>query len=288
VYYYIEDHLGTSRVIVAPGSTPPCYDADFYPFGGERIYTKQLPAELQIHRARISSLPKRNIDTKAMSHVKEESARASAAEYIRRQLGQGKSLSKSLLATVDFEKGEIIALSPTPLSPDETVQFDWGHTPQTEVKPEHVKIGDASYLAVPTPKADEQLVEAIYESLQNPQSICFLENDLAEAHDPWLQRAKSRVITNGSEVYHALLSVDRDKGKIEAAIREWDRPPTSIGALGVINEKASAHVASAKIITTRELTAFARTVQAIFIRAYDGEGYLVWKTLAMCSSAPQE
>jgi RHS repeat-associated protein len=43
VYYYAADHLGTSRVmaLVPSGQTTAslCYDADFYPFGGERAYT---------------------------------------------------------------------------------------------------------------------------------------------------------------------------------------------------------------------------------------------------------
>src|SRR5437899_5455576 len=36
VYYYFADHLGTSRVIVQAGRTAACYEADDYPFGGER------------------------------------------------------------------------------------------------------------------------------------------------------------------------------------------------------------------------------------------------------------
>jgi RHS repeat-associated protein len=36
VVYYFADHLGTSRVMVQAGQTNDCYDADFYPFGGER------------------------------------------------------------------------------------------------------------------------------------------------------------------------------------------------------------------------------------------------------------
>jgi RHS repeat-associated protein len=36
--YYIEDLLGTSRVITTNAGTV-CYDADFYPYGGERAYT---------------------------------------------------------------------------------------------------------------------------------------------------------------------------------------------------------------------------------------------------------
>jgi len=43
VFYYASDHLGTSRAIaeVPSGQTTAtlCYDADFYPFGGERPYT---------------------------------------------------------------------------------------------------------------------------------------------------------------------------------------------------------------------------------------------------------
>jgi RHS repeat-associated protein len=39
IYYYAEDMLGSSRTIVQAGQTSPCYDADFYPFGGERIVT---------------------------------------------------------------------------------------------------------------------------------------------------------------------------------------------------------------------------------------------------------
>ena len=37
VFYYFSDHLGTSREIVQDGQTTPCYDADFYPFGGEAV-----------------------------------------------------------------------------------------------------------------------------------------------------------------------------------------------------------------------------------------------------------
>lgn len=39
VFYYFADHLATSRVILQAGQATPCYDADFYPFGGERVLT---------------------------------------------------------------------------------------------------------------------------------------------------------------------------------------------------------------------------------------------------------
>jgi len=34
-YFYFSDHLGTTRVIAQAGISTACYDADYYPFGGE-------------------------------------------------------------------------------------------------------------------------------------------------------------------------------------------------------------------------------------------------------------
>lgn len=234
----------------------------------------------------VSRLPGWNLGAKNMNHLKEESARAAAIEYIRRQLRQGNSLAKLLLHNVDFGNGYIVTLSASSLTPAEAIRFDCGHEPPTDAKSEPIKIGDAYYPAVPTPKTDEQLAEAIHRLLQNPQSACFLENHLAEAHDPWLQRAKSRIIAHGSEVYHALFSGDRDKPKIEAAISEWYNLPTSIGALGSMNEKDSAHIESARTITIGQLTAFAEAVQSVFVGAYDGEGYIIWEKQSEVGGAP--
>jgi RHS repeat-associated protein len=36
VFYYVSDHLGTSRAMLQSGQSTPCYDADFYPYGVER------------------------------------------------------------------------------------------------------------------------------------------------------------------------------------------------------------------------------------------------------------
>ena len=41
--YYAEDFLGSSRVTTTNNGTV-CYDADFYPYGGERAYTNNCPS----------------------------------------------------------------------------------------------------------------------------------------------------------------------------------------------------------------------------------------------------
>lgn len=211
-----------------------------------------------------------------MSYIEEANDRASAVKYMRRQLRQGKSFAEILLQTVDFEQGDIATLSPTALSPTETIQFDWGHTPQAQTGLERIKIGDTSYIAVPTANANKQLAEAIYELLRSPESVCLLENALAEAHDSWLKRTKSRVVFNGTEVYHVLFNADRDKDKIEDAIRDAHHSPVLIGAVGYVRQDGLARIALGRAINTELLTAFAETVQSVFVGAYDGEGYIVW------------
>jgi RHS repeat-associated protein len=43
IFYYAEDLLGSSRAMVQAGQTIPCYDADFYPYGGEKVVTNTCP-----------------------------------------------------------------------------------------------------------------------------------------------------------------------------------------------------------------------------------------------------
>jgi RHS repeat-associated protein len=43
IFFYFGDQLRTSREIVQSGQTTACYEADFYPFGGERIVTNTCP-----------------------------------------------------------------------------------------------------------------------------------------------------------------------------------------------------------------------------------------------------
>jgi RHS repeat-associated protein len=38
-YYFYPDHLGSTSVLASAGGTTTLHDADYYPFGGERIFT---------------------------------------------------------------------------------------------------------------------------------------------------------------------------------------------------------------------------------------------------------
>jgi hypothetical protein len=207
--------------------------------------------------------------------IREESARVAALKYLKRQLGLGKTLSKLLLDSVAFENGEILALSAVALNFTEATQFESGHARRANTPPQHIVIGELAFTAHSTPGAEGQLAQTIHSLLSEPGSLCLLESSLARAGDPWLARAKSRVLFHGSEVYHALFSTDRDEMRIVNAIHEAERPPLFVGAVGCTPPDMPADISSFSTITAEQLANFAESVRCVFVRAYDGEGYLV-------------
>jgi hypothetical protein len=212
-----------------------------------------------------------------MTRVNEECIRGAVVEYMRRQLGQGKSLGMLLLKTVAFEKGDVDILTPAPLNPTEIVEFDRGHAPQTQIAPKRITIGDAPYIAIPKDNASVELANLIGKLLIDADDLCVLENSLAQASDGWLKRAKSRIVTNGSDVYHVLFNVDRDANNVSNAVREAEALPVFIGAVGKIPADQFARDGSANTISTEALIDFAKTVRCVFVGSYDGEGYVLWK-----------
>ncbi|MGH9739821.1 MAG: hypothetical protein ACRD4X_14730 [Candidatus Acidiferrales bacterium] len=208
--------------------------------------------------------------------MRKESDRALAAGYFRQQLAQGKSLAKLLLASVAFEGGDVAALSAVVLNPNEATQFESGHTVATDSQLQRVAIGEMNLRGYPVPSTVGQLGEAIYALLSDPDDLCLLENSLAEPSDPWMKRAKSRLLFHDTEVYHAIFGVERDKARIANAVREAEHPRVFVGAVGRVPSGMGCDLVSISTVTADQLAQFAKTVLSVFVRAYDGEGYLVW------------
>jgi hypothetical protein len=198
-----------------------------------------------------------------------------AAEYLKRLLSQGKTLARSSLKSVDLRDGNIIVLSPGPLTSEEITQFDLGHKPDQEASSRKLVIGNRSYVAHSVANVVDQLADLIYGFLDRQGSMCILENSLAEARDAWLQRAQSRIATLGPDVFHFLVNGDT-KRTIEKALREAQSIPVFIGALAGPTIPLKAAMLSTHAITAEQIEAFSRAAYCVFAGAYDGEGCVVW------------
>ena len=211
------------------------------------------------------------------SYLLEEKQRAAAVDYMMRQLGGGNTLAKLLLETVDFERGAVTILNVVQLSETQMREFNWGHARLAPESAQHIEILEQPFPAYPTANSYEHLTEVIYSSLEDPQCVCVLEDMLAGPEDPWLKRAKSRVATHGLEVYHILTRSDRREEKIENTIREAESLPVFVGAVGRQPPDRIADDSEHVTISLGQLKSFAKSAYCIFVGAYDGEGYLVWK-----------
>lgn len=207
--------------------------------------------------------------------LRDETTRASAIEYIWEQLRQGKTLAALVLRSVNFSKGTVASLVPDSYGPLETSEFDRGHVIDQGGR-QTIKVGTISGIAVPKANVRKELAELIC-TLLDSEGLCLLENPLARVGDSWLNRAKSRLATHGTDVYHLLTAADCDAAKVCTAIIESSHPPVSWGALGRIPTGRLVCGAEGLTLTTDELKRFAETVRCLFVSAYDGEGCLVWR-----------
>lgn len=196
-----------------------------------------------------------------------------AVSYLLKQLKAGKTFASFLPSAVDLYEGTISSLVPEGYSPAALSEFEAGHVASIAA-PKTMTVGSISGTALPKPTADEELSRIIAGSLTAPNSYCLLENSIAVSGDPWLLKAKSRIVLHGEEVYHLLTSTCESESAL-VAIREARRSPTLSGAVGHMLKRTNI-VGKESVLATQELQSIAQGVQWIFVSAYDGEGYLIW------------
>lgn len=103
----------------------------------------------------------------------------------------------------------------------------------------------------------------------------MLENSLAAPSDPWLERAKSRIVVHGDEVYHLASYTERISENVLNAIHEASNVAGLVGMVGHIPNAATL-LGPAQRLSLGELKVLGRSAECIFVRAFDGEGYVIW------------
>jgi hypothetical protein len=194
---------------------------------------------------------------------------------MERVLTMGHTFAMLLHKRFKPESGEVFILSPDPLDSSQVLQFDFGHFPQ---EPVPGTIGGVPGKICPLADSNDEFAKLVCEMLDAPQSICLMENYLFSADDSWLQRAKSCVVTHESEILHAVFGSDHSQDKIAEAIIDARRIPVLIGAVGRLTTEANTAIQKEKTITTSVLESIAETARLVFVGAYDGEGFVIWKT----------
>jgi hypothetical protein len=85
---------------------------------------------------------------------------------------------------------------------------------------------------------------------------------------PAPESAQSRVATHGTEIYHILATTERNRGKIQDAIREAESLPAFVGAIGRQPPDRILADAGDATISAGQVRTFAKTADCIFVGAY--------------------
>ncbi|HTF99207.1 MAG TPA: hypothetical protein VK654_01310, partial [Nitrospirota bacterium] len=129
-----------------------------------------------------------------------------------------------------------------------------------------------------------ELAKKIKEFLTADQHrCCILEYSLAEAIDPWIENAKSNIVTHDKEVYHFLSQEETTKQIIHALGEAESISPPAVGALISTNNETKKVQAVFRdgqkkgLISLNQLQVLAENAAFIFVEAYDGDGYVMWQ-----------
>jgi hypothetical protein len=203
-----------------------------------------------------------------------------AADFIDSCLAEGKTLASLARESVDLSTGTLTSVVPKEYVGNQVGEFDRGHLLGEEIDVKtsrQISLVSSAPMSIRTrPGSDRELAQILSKRLEGDDSCCMLENYLASPGDPWLRRAKSRIVIYASEVYHLLTHADLDKDSVRQAIRESESIPIFIGGVGTVAERLSCLTSGASI-SGDDLRTFANSLSFLFVLAYDGEGYLCWQ-----------
>ena len=198
-----------------------------------------------------------------------------ALEYIRKCLGDGRTLSQKLLHKANLDSGYVVALLPEALSEEDVEDFQHGKLPQLPPS-EWRQWGHLTLKPVPNTNGD--LAGIIVNFLKHSEGVpvCLIENEIANRGEPFLAQRLSKIVYLGSEVYHVLTSSAATEGDVLQAIRESCFVPISVGCLAVLDPGSSFEPETGGDVSEEDIDRIADRTEKIFVGAYDGESYLIW------------
>lgn len=195
-------------------------------------------------------------------------------QFILSELRGGRTFSRCLLESLDLQSGDVITYLPQGASVVDAKDFESGgklpQPPQSQWKR-----GEGA-IVIPTPTTRPHLVSLIDEYLSTSERVCILENATASRGDEWLKQTQVNVSFFGDEVYHLLIG-SCPRPTIDLAIRKGQSLFTFVGALTSLPGGVLPLTIDRADLDLGALRSLAEQTERIFVGAYDGEGYVIWR-----------
>jgi hypothetical protein len=191
--------------------------------------------------------------------------------YLRDQLGLGKSLSNNL-SMLPIEKGTVFAFVPAGIAEERLLNFKIGG-----IYPIDTALRNKERVTPIRNDSRPLIVKEILQHIHSSESNCCLfEDALTLPSDPWVINSNIEYLSlMGDEL---LYYFDNNSCSEEKVINAFNVSESytflcALGSLGIEERRA---IASHNNVSLELVRAFIENVSAFFVRAYDGEGYLMW------------
>lgn len=192
--------------------------------------------------------------------------------YIREELARGRMLS-AYINHLPIETGSVFALVPPGVVEDKLYAFKYGG-----IYPFDSSLIEGNHAWVPIQNdAVPLLADEIHKYLNaDKEHCCFFEEPIWELSDPKVKTFDlDYVYLSTGQVYYFFNNGNVDIERIKKAI-QVSEDYVFLCALSRPGITVQSNLLPSKEITEEMLRLFARNVFVFFVRAYDGEGYLMW------------
>jgi hypothetical protein len=194
-----------------------------------------------------------------------------AFSYLRKQLDIGISLS-NCINSLSIEDGEVYSFVPAGTSREKIYNFNLGG-----IYPFQKEELSSSQLNPIRNDSRQIAICKIRKHIEaDDKNCCIFENPNASPYFPWVK-------TLGIEYVHLrneemFFFFDKNNDVIEHVENAFiiSEAYIFLCALSSLNENDHSNLAAFKEITVDILELFVKNLSSFFVKAYDGEGYLMW------------
>jgi len=199
-------------------------------------------------------------------------------DFLRGHLADGNTLSRCLLEYCDLNVGEVVTHLPGDINAKEAKRFSTGGK-HKDFRPavRRILVDGKTWMTMEEkPDTVAHLAGLIREFLGKDRTLCIFEAAQCSPTDPWLRPDDERIRTLDDEVYFALGKNDAaDEGKITGTIRDAYSDWHFVCVMSSLPEEDLLSIRG-KILTEGDVKVMAERAEKIAVRAYDGEGFVVW------------
>jgi hypothetical protein len=195
-----------------------------------------------------------------------------AIEYFKEQLYLAEKLLSYNLHFLSMEEGEIYSFVPHGTKEEVLYDFYGGSLYPLDT---NARAFNPTLIPVQN-EAKPVLIDMISEYLRHNNNCCVFEEPVATPDDAWVATSDIDYVRVQKEMFYFFDEENNDKNKLEKALVTSSNY-YFLCVLGSLEKEKRALFTPGKEIPTTILEEFAKTPYAVIVKAYDGEGYLIWE-----------